>query len=81
MYLKTTPAHPARAEKRKGRPPAHWACVANRPGGRPPGPVGGPGGLAGTRLLTVAAHATWIGAAPSSVAAPTEDSETLGSSC
>jgi hypothetical protein len=42
MYLKTTPARPARAEKRKGRPPAHWACVANRPGGRPPGPVGGP---------------------------------------
>ena len=42
MYLKTTPARPARAEKRKGRSPAHWACVANRPGGRPPGPVGGP---------------------------------------
>ena len=43
MYLKTTPARPARAEKRKGHPPARWACVANRPGGRPPGPVGGPG--------------------------------------
>ena len=43
MYLKTTPARPARPEKRKGRPPARWACVTKRPGGRPPGPVGGPG--------------------------------------
>ena len=42
MYFKTTPTRPARAEKRNGRPPTHWACVTNRPGGRPPGPVGGP---------------------------------------
>ena len=42
MYLKTTPTRPARAEKRQGRPPTHWACVSKRPGGRPPGPVGGP---------------------------------------
>jgi hypothetical protein len=42
MYFKTTPTRPARAEKRKGRPPTHWACVIKRPGGRPPGPVGGP---------------------------------------
>ena len=42
MYFKTTPTRPARAEKRKGRPPTHWACVTKRPGGRPPGPVGGP---------------------------------------
>ena len=42
MYIKTTPTLPARAEKRKGRPPTQWACVPKRPGGRPPGPVGGP---------------------------------------
>jgi hypothetical protein len=42
MYFETTPTRPARAEKRKGRPPTHWACVTKRPGGRPPGPVGGP---------------------------------------
>jgi len=34
MYFKTTPTRPARAEKRKGRPPTHWACVTKRPGGR-----------------------------------------------
>ena len=36
MYLKTAPSRPARAEKRKGRPPIHWICVTKRPGGRPP---------------------------------------------
>ena len=45
MYFKTTPTRPARAEKRKGRPPTHWACVIKRPGGLPPGPVGGPARL------------------------------------
>jgi hypothetical protein len=55
MYFKTTPTRPARAEKRKGRPPTHWACVIKRPGGRPPGPVGGPDRrrLDGTPSITI----------------------------
>ena len=60
MYFKTTPTRPARAEKRKGRPPTHWACVIKRPGGRPPGPVGGPAWCYNYTKMALTRAAKWL---------------------